>query len=107
MTTTRKTRDDKKAIRKQLRALRNDLKMWTLKTPGLHIDQALVCPDHRKPNPACEPCCAVLYRREHADRIRSEIRTLTDRLNGRQPEPAGTRKATVITGSGEQLLMFV
>lgn len=101
------TRDEKKTIGAQLRDLRGDLKTWTLKAPGLHIDQALVCQDHRKPNTACEPCCSGLYRKEKADRIRSEIRTLTDRLDGREPGPESLRQATVITGSGEQLLMFV
>lgn len=39
------TSDEKKTIRVQLRELRGYVKMWTLKAPGLHIDQALVCPE--------------------------------------------------------------
>lgn len=101
------TSDEKKVIRAQLRDLRGDLKVWTLKTPGLHIDQALVCQDHRKPDPACEPCCSVLYRKEKTDRIRSEIRTLNDQLMPREQEVPALREATVITGRGEQLVMFV
>ncbi|QFZ74005.1 hypothetical protein GFH48_12785 [Streptomyces fagopyri] len=101
------TTDEKKVIRAQLRDLRGELKTWTLKTPGLHIDQALVCQDHRKPNTACEPCCSGLYRKEKTDRIRSEIRTLNDQLTPPEPERSAVREATVITGNGEQLVMFV
>lgn len=104
------TRDDKKKIRDELRALRYDLKVWTLKAPGSHPELNVICLEHRKPNPTCEPCSFVLFRRDKAAAVRTEIRTLTDRLNGRTPEPKpepATRKATVITGRGEQLVMFV
>lgn len=104
------TRDDKKAIREQLRSLRGDLKVWTLKAPGSHPELNVICLEHRNPNPTCEPCSFVLFRKDKADHVRTKIRALTDRLNGRttepKPEPA-TRKATVITGRGEQLVMFV
>lgn len=117
------TRDDKKKIRDELRGLRYDLKVWTLKAPGLHFDEAIVCPVHRgrlhggRPvlcedgdRGLCEGCLATLTRADRIDPIRTEIRTLTDRLNGRtnepKPEPT-TRPAVVITGCGEQLVMFV
>jgi hypothetical protein len=115
------TRDDKKGIRNELRGLRYDLKVWTLKAPGLHFDEAIVCPEHRgrrrdgKPvlcedgvRGLCEGCLATLTRTDRTDQLDAEIRTLTDRLNGRttEPEPA-TRPAVVITGRGEQLVMFV
>lgn len=105
------TRDDKKTIRAQLRDLRGDLKVWTLKAPGSHPELNVVCTEHRSwrrgITKACEPCCFVAYRAEKADKLRAEIRTLNDRLNDRQPEPAPLREATVITGRGEQLVMFV
>lgn len=117
------TRDDKKKIGEELRVLRHDLKVWTLKAPGLHFDQAIVCPVHRgrrrdgKPvlcedgaRGLCEGCLTTLTRADRTDQLDAEIRTLTDRLNDRTPEPKpepATRKATVITGRGEQLVMFV
>lgn len=108
------TRDDKKQIRDELRGLRYDLKAWMLKAPSSHPELGAVCHEHRSWRrgiaAGCEPCCFVAYRAENADRVRTEIRTLTDRLNGRtaepKPEPA-TRAAVVITGRGEQLVMFV
>jgi len=110
MTTTPLTRDEKKAGRAELRELRDYLKVWTLKAPGLHPGEDLVCREHRRRSPLCESCAVTLYRKDRADGIRAAIRTLTDRLNGRttepKPEPA-TRKATVITGRGKQLVMFV
>lgn len=114
MSTTQRTRDDKRKIRDELRALRYDLKVWTLKAPSSHPELGAVCHEHRSWRcgiaAGCEPCCFVAYRAENADKVRAEIRALTDRLNGRTPEPApepATRKATVITGRGEQLVMFV
>lgn len=102
------TTADKKAIRERLRSLRGELKAWTLKAPGLHAELTVVCHEHRKPIPACEACCFVLFRTEKADQIRGDIRALTDQLNGTPaPKPETTRKATVITGRGEQLVMFV
>lgn len=108
------TRDDKKKVREQLRDLRGDLKVWTLKAPGSHPEIMAVCYEHRTWKrglaAGCEPCTFVAFRAEKADKLRAEIRTLTDRLNGRTPEPKpepATRKATVITGRGEQLVMFV
>lgn len=105
------TADEKKTIRAQLRELRGDLKVWTLKAPGSHPELGVVCHEHRNWKrglaDSCEPCSFVAYRAEKADRIRSQIRTLNDRLNGPKPEPALTRQATVITGRGEQLVMFV
>lgn len=112
MTTIEITRDEKKTIRAQLRDLRHDLKVWTLKAPGSHPELNVVCLEHRSWRrgiaAACEPCCFVAFRAEKADKLRAEIRTLTDQLDGRTPEPEpATRKATVITGRGEQLVMFV
>lgn len=116
------TRDDKKTIREELRSLRGDLKVWTLKAPGLHFDEAIVCSVHqgrlRSGRPVlcedgarglCEGCGMTLYRADRVGPIRTEIRALTDRLNGRTAEPkpeSATRAAVVITGSGEQLVMF-
>lgn len=112
MTTVEITRDEKKTIRAQLRDLRGDLKVWTLKAPSSHPELNAVCAEHRSwrrgITKACEPCSFVAFRAEKADKLRVEIRRLTDRLNGRTPEPEpATRKATVITGRGEQLVMFV
>ncbi|QQM41991.1 hypothetical protein [Streptomyces liliifuscus] len=106
------TRDDKKKVREELRGLRYDLKVWTLKAPGSHPELGAVCHEHRSWRrgiaASCEPCTFVAFRAEKAGQVRAEIRTLNDRLNGRTPEPEpATRKATVITGSGEQLVMFV
>lgn len=104
------TRDEKKKIRAQLRDLRGDLKVWTLKAPSPHPEIGAVCHEHRSwrrgITTGCEPCCFVAFRAEKADQVRSQIRTLTRRLKG-EPEPAPTRKATVTTGRGEQLVMFV
>lgn len=114
MATRQQTRDEKKAIRAKLRDLRGDLKIWTLKAPSPHPELGVVCLEHRSWRRGiavgCEPCCFVAFRAEKADKLRVEIRTLTDRLNGRTPEPKpepATRKATVVTGRGEQLVMFV
>lgn len=112
MTTIEITRDEKKTIRAQLRDLRGDLKVWTLKAPSSHPEIGAVCHEHRSWRRGiavgCEPCCFVAYRAEKADKVRTEIRALTDRLNGCTPEPEpATRKAAVITGRGEQLVMFV
>ncbi|MDJ0341779.1 hypothetical protein [Streptomyces sp. PH10-H1] len=121
MTSTRMTSDDKKASREQLRSLRIDLKVWTLKAPGLHFDQTIVCPTHRgrlrngEPllcedgkRGMCEGCGTTLDRHDRASEVRDEIRALAERLNGAPtPEPDTTRKATVTTGAGEQLVMFV
>lgn len=108
------THDEKKTIRAQLRDLRGDLKAWTLKAPGSHPELNVICHEHRSWRrglaAGCEPCCFVAFRAEKADKLRAEIRTLTDRLNGRTPGPepeSATRKATVFTGRGEQLVMFV
>lgn len=106
MTVTQMSGDEKKAVRAKLRELRNYLKTWTLKAPGLHPELTVICHEHKKPTPACEPCTFVLYRAEHADQVRAEIRALVERLDG-PPTPATTREATVITGRGEQLVMFV
>lgn len=108
---TMTTRIDKKAIREKLRTLRGDLKIWTLKAPGSHPELNVVCREHRSwkrgLTAGCEPCSFVAYRAEKADGLRVEIHALTDRLNGRTPEPEATREAVVITGRGEQLVMFV
>jgi hypothetical protein len=110
MTTTAPTRADKKVIREQLRSLRDDLKTWTLKAPSPHPEIGAVCHEHRSwrrgITAGCEACCFVAFRVEKADEVRTQIRSLTRRLKG-DPEPAPTRKATVITGRGEQLVMFV
>lgn len=112
------TRLDKEAIRAQLRALRGDLKIWTLKAPGLHFDETIVCPTRRgqlrggKPvlcqdgeRGTCEGCGMTLHRADRADRIGAEIHALTERMNG-TPKPEATREAVVMTGSGEQLVIF-
>ncbi|WP_055712618.1 hypothetical protein [Streptomyces torulosus] len=105
------TRDEKKKIREELRDLRGDLKVWTLKAPGSHPELNVLCTEHRSwrrgITTGCEPCCFVAFRAEKADKIRAEIRTLTNRLDVPESEPAPTRKATVFTGRGEQLVMFV
>ena len=112
MTTSQLTRDEKKKIRAQLRDLRGDLKVWTLKAPSPHPEIGAACHEHRSwrrgITAACEPCCFVAFRTEKADKIRAEIRALAEQMNGApEPEPEPTRKATVITGRGEQLVMFV
>lgn len=102
---------DQAAIREQLRMLRGDLKMWTLKAPGLQPGLDFVCHEHRSYRlglpTGCESCMVTELRADKVDEIRTEIRTLTDRLKGGTPVPVlkaeTTRKATVITGRGEQL----
>lgn len=97
---------EKKALRAQLRELRTQLDRWTLKTPGLHVDETLVCPAGQgrltRGTPMlcadgkrglCEGCCATLYRHDRAEPLRAEIRALTERLNGTTPAPAAAQLA--------------
>lgn len=107
MAATTQSRADKEALRAKRRTLGGELKNWTLKVPGLHDGQALVCREHRKPDPACESCCCVLYRADRAREIRTEIRALTAQINGTSTAEPATRQAVVVTGRGEQLVMFV
>ncbi|WP_055692989.1 hypothetical protein [Streptomyces prasinopilosus] len=95
---------DKKIIRAQLRELRTELNRWTLKAPGLHIDETLVCPTGqgrlRRGTPVlcadgkrglCEGCVATLYRHDRAEPLRAGIRALDERLNGTTPTPTAAQ----------------
>ncbi|WP_034090147.1 hypothetical protein [Streptacidiphilus albus] len=86
------TTADKKALRASIRALHARIQVWSLRKPGLHFDQAIVCPSQpaRCGSPECEGCGITAMRTERLERFRAELRPLEAelrRLDGK-PEPA-------------------
>jgi hypothetical protein len=58
----------------------------------------------------CEGCAGRVYGLAEAEKYTARITDLKadlQRLDAPKPEPAPLREATVITGRGEQLVMFV
>jgi hypothetical protein len=90
--TSMSTTADKKALRASIRTLHDRIQVWSLKRPGLHFDQTIVCPSHPAACglPECEGCAMTGRRAEQLDQYRAELRPLEAelrRLDGK-PEPA-------------------
>lgn len=115
MTTTTKAeraaKTEKRRINRELRAAYKERKPYL--SAAWIVDRGWwgvpYCP---KPCSAeiCEGCASRVYGLAEAElytaRI-TELKAELQRLDAPEPEPAPLRKATVITGRGEQLVMFV
>lgn len=112
MTTTTKaeraTKTEKRRIDRELRELRKEHKSLIT---GRYIGERgwWGVPYCTRPCGVgtCEGCAVRMSLRDQAEPIAQQIEELKQELQQLTAEPAPLREATVITGRGEQLVMFV
>lgn len=104
------TATEKRRINRELRSLNKERKplltgSWLVDTGWWGVPY---CPRPCSAAP-CEGCITRTVLREKAEPLTQRIQELKQELQQltAEPEPAPLRQATVITGRGEQLLMFV
>lgn len=106
--TTKKAETEKRRISRELRQLYKERKPLLT---GRHIVDVgwWGVPFHTRACgvEACEGCGTREWLREKAEPLTQRIEELKQNLQQLDPKPETTRKATVITGRGEQLVMFV
>ncbi|MFC9637135.1 hypothetical protein ACFTZF_01125 [Streptomyces mirabilis] len=115
MTTTTKAeraaQAEKRSINRELRTVQRERKPF-LSGAWIHERGWWGVPYCAKPcgEQMCEGCASCAYGLDQAEPLTARIAELKaelKRLAAPEPEPAPLRQATVFTGRGEQLVMFV
>lgn len=106
----RAAKREKRRINRELRTLQSERK--SLLTGSYILDLGWWGVPYCSRPCGIEPCAGCITRevlREKAEPLTARIEELKQELQrlDPKPEPAATRKATVVTGRGEQLAMFV